>query len=473
MKRIILLVLTGIGTYISAQEKLGIVNSNYSSSNSIYLNPSSSVDSKTYMQLNLAGANFSLFNNIGYLPWFSVWRMKRHGGEIQYPKISSLKLKKFLYATAGIDGPAFVISHGNIGAGLFVRARSVVDVQRLPYELTNALLQDNPYDNFPKQGDLNIRNIKFSNMSWLEYGLNFGMMLKSEKKDVIILGGNLKYNTGINIFYANLQKLKGSYNDTMLNLEELTGKLRYNQPAFNTGRGYGADFGITYKRMLKTVDRYYPHTKKSNCTTVDYKFKAALSLRDLGYIKFTRNTVKSELSASGYINASRDTTQSMIESNLNITTAAGNIWATLPTNLSAQFDWNFENHIYLNGTVVKNLVPNALTGVQSPNLLSVCPRVEFKNWEVALPFTLQKFMYPQLGLAFRVRSFVLGFDNVIPLIAMKPRTYGLGVYFNLGISLFKNPACRKSQRIVDCPPNTMTKTKSGKNKRWMFWKKKR
>jgi len=37
--------------FLNAQEKLGISNSNYSSTNSIFLNPSSSVDSRTYMQL--------------------------------------------------------------------------------------------------------------------------------------------------------------------------------------------------------------------------------------------------------------------------------------------------------------------------------------------------------------------------------------------------------------------------------------
>ncbi len=455
-----------------AQEKLGISNSNYSSTNSIYLNPSSSVDSKTYMQLNLAGVNAFFFNNVAYLPWFSVWRLRRAGGEVQYPKISSIPFKKFFYANAGIDGPAFVISKRNYGAGIFARARTVVDARGIPYELTNLLLNNNPYDNFPKEDNINLRNVKFSTMSWVEYGLNFGMMYKRIQKNLWTVGGNLKYMTGINIFYGNLSRIKGFYNDTTVKVDEMSGKLRYNLPAFNSGRGFGMDLGVTYKKMLKNVDSYYAHSEQSNCTVIDYKFKAALSLRDAGYIRFTKGTAKANISASGEYKASLDTTQEGVASSLNLTLSNDKILATLPTNLSAQIDWNFGYHFYINGTIVKNLVPHQLTGVSSPNLLSVCPRYEFRQFELAMPFTLQKFVYPQVGFAFRVRTFVLGFDNIFPLLFMKPKTYGLGAYFNLGISLFKNPACRTgSQRAVDCPPNILTKDRNGKRRWWKFWKK--
>ena len=463
-----------VSIQIGAQEKLGISNSNYSSTNSIYLNPSSSVDSKTYMQVNLAGANAFFYNNITYLPWFSVWRLKRHPGEIEYPRISSIPLKKFIYANAGIDGPAFVISKRRYGAGVFMRARSVAEVKRIPYELTNALIKNNPYDNFKKEDDVNLKNIRGSNMSWVEYGLNFGMIVKQEQKNLFIVGGNLKYLTGINIFYANITHLKGSYNDTLVTVDDAGGKLRYNTPSWNSGRGVGADIGFTYKKMLKTVDNYYANSTLSNCRNIDYKFRAAVSLRDIGYIRFTGSPSKADLSTSGEFRKYVDTTQQIVLSKLNIVTTNNPIWATLPTNLSAQFDWNFENYFYLNGTIIKNLVPNRATGVQGVNLISVCPRFEFKQFEVAMPLTFQKFIYPQLGFAFRVRSFVLGFDNIFPVLFMKPKTYGMGVYFNLGISLFKNPACRKSQRIVRCPSNKMSDGRvSSKKGNWKFWNKKK
>jgi hypothetical protein len=478
MKHSVLALLISSFLISKSQEKLGISNSNYSPTNSIYLNPSSSVDSKTYMQLNLAGVNAFYFSNIAYLPWLSVWRLKRHPGEIQLPKISSIKLKKFLYANVGIDGPAFVMSKRNYGAGIFVRARSVVDMRGIPYELTNSFLLKDPSSGIPKEDKINLKNIKASSMTWVEYGLNYGMIIKQEKRKLITLGANLKYITGINIFYANIKNMQGYYNDSIIQVDKIDGVLRYNTQAWGSGKGWGLDIGATYKKMLKPVDSYYPHSKLSNCDIIDYKYKLAVSLRDMGYIRFTKGAQKGDFNASGYFRKYGNATEDQVKTDLNLNFAPGNVLATLPTNLSVQFDWNLENHVYLNGTIVKSLLPHSLTGVQSPNLISLCPRFEFKQFELAMPLTFQKFLYPQLGFAFRLRSFSMGFDNLFPLLFMKPKTYGVGVYFNLAISLFRNQACKvKGRGIVDCPPNSLKKEKPSRKKsgrkfsKLKFWKK--
>jgi len=448
-----------------AQNKLGIANSNYSSTNSIYLNPSSSVDSRTYMQLNLVGLNVYAMTNLAYIPNFSVWQVKKTG-QIETPQISDIKLKKFFYANLTVDGPAFVITKGEYGGGFFVRGRSVVDIRGIPYQITNMLLKQNPNPNVPDHIDVNLRNMKFANMTWVEYGLNFGKMIKKENDIIITAGGNLKYITGVDIMYGNLTRLKGHIDDTTVNVNEVSGKTRFNQPGWNTGSGFGLDAGITYKKMLGKVLGYFAHSKKSGCTYIDYKYKIGVSLLDFGYIRFAQNTYKGDMDGSGHINNyKKDSLKTIVAADLHTTIRYNSpIWATLPTALSAQFEWNFENHLYLNATVIKNLVPNRFTGVQSPNLISFCPRYEFKQFELAMPLTFQRFIYPQLGFAFRVRSFVLGLDNVCPLI-FKKNTYGLNIYFNLGISLFKNPACRqKGQRAVNCPRDLAPVKKKNKLK---------
>lgn len=448
------------------QEKLGISNSNYSSTNSIYLNPSSSVDSRTYMQLNIVGANVFAMTNIAYLPNFSVWQAKRDNA-IQDPIVPDSHLRKYLFGNASADGLAFVISKENYGAGLFVRGRSMASVRRLPYQVVDILAQQNPDPKIPNNLSLNIKNAAFSNMSWVEYGGNFGVMIKKQKTDLITVGASLRYITGINIAYGNVSRLQGNINDSVMQLDNAKAKIRYNDPAWNSGRGWGLDLGITYKKMLSGVDSYFANSKKSNCGYIDYKYKLALSLRDLGYINFKKVTSKADLDASGriYTHPTDSSYSSLIQANLNTALTHGPILATLPTNLSAQFDWNFENHLYVNVTVVKNLVPNAVTGVQNTNLLSICPRYEFKQFEIAAPLTFQRFLYPQLGFAFRVRTFVLGFDNVFPLL-FKKKTYGLNLYFSLGISLFKNPACKTKVNHVDyCPPKLRIPKRERKEER--------
>lgn len=408
------------------------------------------------MQLNLVGLNAYAMTNLAYIPNFSIWQVKKTG-TIETPQISTINLKKFLYANVTVDGPAFVMSKGEYGGGFFVRGRSVVDIRGIPYQLTNMLLNQNPNPSVPQKLDVNLRNLKLANMTWVEYGLNFGKMIKKEKDVIITMGGNLKYVTGVDIIYANLTRLNGHINDSTVNVKQMTAKARFNTPGWNTGGGMGVDFGVTYKKMLEKVDTYQAHSKKSGCAFIDYKYKIGISILDFGYIRFNKNTYKANVSGSGQINNyHKDSLNGVVKYDLHTSEQINSpIWATLPTALAAQFDWNFENHLYLNGTIIKNVVPNALTGVQSPNLLSICPRYEFKTFELAMPFTLQRFIYPQLGFAFRVRSFVLGFDNVFPFL-FKKNTYGLNVYFNLGISIFKNPACKqKGQRAVDCPRDTI------------------
>ena len=466
---------------LGAQEKLGISNSNYSSSNSIYLNPSSSVDSRAYMQMNLAGVNAFVMNNIVYQPKFSFWSLLNPSA-LASPTLSTIRFKKFVYSNGGIDGPAFVISKRNYGAGLFVRARFAADVRNIPNELINLFLNNFDFSEYAEQRELDLRNVKASSLAWTEYGLNGGYMIKKQRRDLMTLGANLKYLTGINFFYANIATMKGFYNDTLLSVENVSAKLRYNQPAFNSGKGFGLDAGFTFKRMLKNVDSYYANSKQSNCTYIDYQFKLAVSLRDVGYIKFKNNPVRADLSASGTVRSDTGLvlSENTLINNFQALLTNGNTRASIPANISVQADYNFGNHFYLNATLVKNIVPVRWVGVQSPNLISICPRYEFRNFELAMPLTFHRFLYPQLGFAFRVRSFVLGFDNAFPLF-VKKKTYGLGVYFNLGISLYRNPACRgRAPSIADCPTNVLTKStvkrkkKSGSRKPvWRTKKKKR
>jgi hypothetical protein len=441
-----------------AQEKLGIANSNYSSTNSIFLNPSSSVDSRTYIQVNLIGLNAYEMNNTAYLPKFNLWSTIRNNERTNF-KANSLKLKKFVLFSALADGPAFVMSKRRYGLGFFVRARLVGEIKRVPYELANGLLGLTPDPTITYPYEVDLKNMRLSNMAWVEYGANFGMMVKRDRDNLLSVGGNLKYLTGLSIAYANLLQLKGTATDLGLEVDKLKGKLRFSDFGWATGRGIGLDIGFTYKKMLEIVNKYYAHSTRSNCNFIDYKYKLGVSLRDVGAISFRKSTTKMDVDGAGSIRLTgRPDYQSEIQNNFKTTITNNPILASLPTALSVQFDWNFENYIYLNTTVIKNIVPNRLVGGQGSNLISICPRVEFKQIEVAMPLTFQKFIYPQLGFALRIRTFVLGFDNVFPLI-IKKNTYGLNAYFNIGFSRFINRACNTGSSSVD---DCSAKFKSGK-----------
>lgn len=443
MKRIFIVFISLLYFFpLTAQEKLGIANSNYSSTNSIFLNPSSSVDSRTLMQLNLVGANIYLMNNQAYLPQFSVWAAKN--GEFQDPKLSTIGLKKFVYIRTEVNAPTFVLSNKEIGIGFFIRGRVEASVNNIPEELSDLLL-NNKIDTL-KQFDINIRNTRISQMAWVEYGLNFGKYYFKHGTKLITVGGNAKYLTGINIAYGNIFRLKAHVNDQEFEIENLRAKVRYNIPAWNAGKGFGLDLGFTYKKMLKFVDSYYSNSQKSRCQYIDYKYKIGVSLLDLGAIRFTQNTFRGDVSGNTIINDFKKTDiDSILRADFNVTQQLNEpILASLPTAVSVQADFNLGKHFYVNATAIQGLTTARIVGVQRSNLISIAPRYERRNLEIAVPLTFHKYIYPQLGFAFRIRTFVFGMDNVLPLI-VKNNTYGVNFYFNLGISLFKNPACKPSK----------------------------
>lgn len=433
------------------QERLGITNSNYSSTNSIFLNPVSSVDSKVFMQLNLLGLNTFAMSNIVYFPdinFYSFISLATNTAAPQIsPEISTINFKKYIYSSSEVNALSFMMSHRDYGGGFFIRVRNVTDVLNVSNELIEYAV--NKYKKLSVK-DINYQSIDIhlSSLTWAEYGINFGKIIKKKRGELISVGGNLKYLTGINLAYLNFTGLEGKIRNQENKTDLLIGQVRMNLPSWNNGWGIGSDFGFSYKRMLKQVDNYNVHSSLSDCKSIDYKFKLAASLRDLGYIRFTENTYSTDYDVLGNTKNREDSSWQKIDKFdfLGACKTSEVITATLPTALSVQFDYNFENNFYLTGTIIKNIVPLSFVGVQGANLISFAPRYETKNYEVAMPLTLQRFLYPQLGLTFRVRSFVLGFDNLFPLFIAKD-TYGLNVYFSLAISLFKNPSCNEKLNI--------------------------
>lgn len=432
-----------------SQEKIGISNSNYSSINNIHLNPSSSVDSRTFVQLNIIGAHLYEMNNTAYLPNFSVWSVK--GKE---PAINTSSQKKFLYLKSDVSVPGFVVSNRKIGFGIFARARAEIDLKRIPYELAE-IISKQQIDTLQPTHEINIKNAKIGAMAWTEYGVNFGGMISRRNGVMMTLGGNLKYLTGIGLAYYNLKELNTIIDKNHMQATIENSRVRYSMPKWNSGKGVGTDIGFTYKKMLSSIDNYFSNSKLSNCTYIDYRYKIGVSILDAGFIRYNTGTYKGDISgtieSSDYKNTNVD---SLIRAEFSVSQQTNKpLYASTPTGISVQTDWNLGyymksnafKHMYLNATIVQSVLTKKVTGVQRSNTLSLTPRYERKNIEVALPVKLYNYQKLQLGLAFRFRTFVLGVDNVMPLIK-KSDTYSVGVYTNLGISLFKNPACWKKKK---------------------------
>lgn len=431
---------------LRGQEKQGMAASNYLSTSVLHLNPSATADSWVYMQANLLSAGAFASSNVAYLPNFSAWSLP--SGQIPEPAFKDPGAKEYLLASAAVEGPGFVMSKGLYGFGFFTRLRSQGIVKGIPYETIDILESEISEEDRPSNPPISMQDASGVNMIWAEYGLN-GAKLFTKNRQIWQFGVNLKYLTGVNVQYKFVNKLEAVYVDSGYQVIRLKAIDRYNDPAWASGRGVSADLGLTYKYMPDRVDSYYPNTTRSNCGHEEYKLKLALSLNDLGALRFRTSTYMAEIDTE---TVAENLQQSYAEEWASYYTLNKPLWAMTPAALVLQGDYNFENSLFLSALLVKNLVPDALTGARASNLLVLAPRFERQNFECSLPLTFQRFRYPHLGFAFRFRSFVLGVDNILPFIT-RSNTQHMGLYFKLGWSLFQNPACRVPPRKVDdCRP---------------------
>ena len=117
------------------------------------------------------------------------------------------------------------------------------------------------------------------------------------------------------------------------------------------------------------------------------------------------------------INSIGDVDEKLDNSFVKISNKNNKYKAYLPTALSVQYDYNFENGFYINTTLVQNLSFFNQLGVIRQNLLAVTPRLELSRFEVSLPISLRRYLYPSVGLAFRFwNNIIIGTDRLFPLI---------------------------------------------------------
>lgn len=473
-----LLILIFCCRQIAAQENMGISNSNYAPTNSVFLNPSSIGDSKVYWEINLVGASAFIDNNYVYSPGFSFISAIRNPAGVAEPLDDFKPGNKSAYVDIAVHGPSFYLNLGKHAVGLSTQLRTVVDGRNIDDNLAKFMFEGFKY--LPQRGiEYNTSNTKINTMTWGELGINYAYTFKQQSNNMYIGGISVKRLYGINHLGVNIKNATFTVPDTSdIVFAEIDGKYGFSAPAFNAGRGWGLDFGFTYKKMLEEIDAYVPYSKKSGCKKPDYLYKIGVSLIDFGYISFGSASYAGNVDESG---TWEDFSNSNFEDNFNQYDAkilnsfssssdvSSSYKAFLPTSLSIQYDYNFENGFYLNTTVVQNLSFFNQLGVNRQNSFALTPRFETPRFEVAMPLTFRKYIYPSLGLAFRFwNNLVIGTDRLGPIL-FKGNKYGADIYFNLKVAKLYTNKCRvkpskrkfKRYKTNDChfTPNKKWKKK--------------
>jgi hypothetical protein len=463
------------GSY--AQFSLGQLNSNYSGISGSLINPSSMINSKLSADINLFSVHGFVENNYLYFPSRQASFVKLLNGVYDYPLFPKPygtgnryvysyyydKSLKNAFVNTRIMGPSFMLTFQDHMVGLRTGARAMSSTRRLPYDMANFSYYT--MDFRPQHNTYFVRdNYDMSTMAWYEVMVTYSTVFNRGKSNLWSAGisaGPLFGYSGAYVIGGDTRYIV--YNSDVLNVEQLNcefgmslpvdynnDEIDYLSPAIR-GLGWGMDLGITWQYRDKPYQRKIPN----NCYKKrfeEYEFKVGVSLIDIGYVKFTKNTerhvfenvhnnwiVVNELDYDNIKDELNDAS-TLFYGDSTASYRGDNMKIYLPSTLSVQFDYHVKKNWYVNSTV---FIPVVYVSpmIERPSVLALTPRYESRFLEINLPLVLYDYKYPRFGLSVRIDGFTIGSDNLMCFTSSKDFT-GADIYVSYRIMLRndgKNP----------------------------------
>lgn len=431
-------------------------------SNSVYLNPSSMLDAKVWLDINIVGVGVYANNNLVHLQDKSGYQILRDGirdeSELREEdlKYNQGKNSYHAYNRNFVHAPSAVWSQGDHAAGISITGRSYTAVRRIPNYV--AYFIENGVPPYTVQHDIEygLKNVKAASLNFAEIKGSYAYTFLKRRQDMFMGGITISKIFSMAGGGANIYEFDFEVdNDSLAILYHLQSDLMYT-PEFNfqVKGGWGIDLGFTYQKMLGEAGSYFPNSPKLGCRDVGYKYKLGVSVIDIGTVKFDEEDVlfagydfndyywldypEEEIDEENATNLFEDVEQDITRGQVRRTDRI-----RLPTFASVQLDYNvWASRIYINGSWIQGIpVGKKQFGLRHASSLSVTPRFESYWFEFALPISLYEYQYPQLGAAVRIGPLTLGTDKFINWF-VNSDIYGADFYFHLKVPLRYHPKCK-------------------------------
>ncbi len=460
-----------------SQISLGLVNGNYSGSNSLMINPSLMANSRLKADINLFSINAFEENNYLYFPARESSLIKLFNGAYDYRlyakpygdgerRVCSYydnKSLKNIFENVRITGPSAMLSvHDHVFA-VSTGFRAMSSTRRLPYNLANFSyygMDFKPQHNVYFMDD----NYDIASMAWGEVKFSYATVFNRSNNNHWSVG----ISAGPAFGYAGAYMSGGdtryiAYNDSILNVEHLDAEFGLSLPVnydaddvnyFDQvikGYGWGMDIGVSWQYRDKPYQKRFPR----NCykrTFEDYKFRVGVSILDIGWVKFSKNAERHvynnvsnnliNVNGMQYTNVG-DQMNSLSElfyGDPDASLEGNSIKIFMPASLSVQIDYHLADWWYINGTLILP-AKYASPMVERPMVLAVTPRFESRFLEVNLPLVLYDYKYPRVGLSVRIEGLTVGSDNLGGFLSYDDFT-GADFYISYKVNLVnigKNP----------------------------------
>ena len=210
MKKFITIILSiCLFTHAHSQEMLGIINSNFAGSTGAIINPSSIVNSKVFMDINLLSGDIFIQNNFLHIHAEDYHLGNLLQKEPVFPKYGKHNQsfdryrdeeKRNAFTNIRLNGPSAMVSTNGHAFALHTAVRTIMSVNKMPFEIANFSYEGL---NFPPQFNINYLDDEFrlGAMAWGEIGLTYANIFYKEYLNQWSAGITVKRLLGYSAIY--------------------------------------------------------------------------------------------------------------------------------------------------------------------------------------------------------------------------------------------------------------------------------
>ena len=514
MKRVLSLLVGSIllSGALQAQNMIGFNNTNYSGIYGIDFNPSSIVDSRFKMDVNLiafdigftnsyAGLKHSAFNGKSA---FGAWNDYRKDKEnstafdrfndsaFEYTHIRRDNNMDYYSATLGMRTVlplSFMWTHDDKNAfSMTGEFRMMMNIDGIGQPLANFLYDDFGDSTMWGQNFVN-KNASIQFMTWHEIGFGFARVLQDEGTNFWKIGVRPKLELGLGsmYFYAEEIEYATDNKDTITiygsnveyghsknfdfpNGQGTNSAFRYNYSEAFAHPGLGLDIGFTYEWRPKYQDYKYDMDGETNLwmkSKTKYELRAGFSITDIGWIKFNRAEGSGNFSGgpqNWYFRGIElhdtipETTDYPVQALDDTLRSLFTFEETSPTyrvNLPTAFRGDVDYHVW-NDFYVNLQFAYAVQWKKNPNkvhdltYIALTPRYDYKWAGVMVPMVYDQYKNFSMGMALRAGPIFVGTANLGSIFGKSKDIYGTNIYFGVKMPLhFKEPKDRDKDKVSD------------------------
>ncbi len=420
-----------IGISVFAQEKIGLITDGILAVNQARNNPALMVDQKPWLSINVVGAHAYARTNFIKIQDARL----RFGLDNANFTYSEPTKSGRAFSHVEVLGPSATINIRRHAIGIHSSLRFYANVNKMP-AIIGQIIGDDGVENIP-DGSYLARNARLKQMSWAEFGLSYGTIVYQRGNRMLNAGLTLNRIIGIQQANFIIKSAEVDVEDGNAILRNLDGKYSYADPAWASGKGWGLNLGVNYKKSVfkDILDDYFPHSRRSSCKHPTYRYTIGASLIDLGYSRFNANSRQSSFPDTTTVDNLEDAKEEALG------VESGQFTAILPTALSIQADYSVQDYVFISAFLIQKISLPSSFGIERANTLAIAPRFESKWLSISMPVSMANYITPQLGVYVRMGYLAIGTDHLSPFLFKRDiRAADLYVYLN--IPIHKGPECK-------------------------------